>query len=41
MAVTGQFSVAADTLASRLFLMWRCVMEIDRPEARVIGAQPA
>ena len=29
------------TLASRLFLIWRWVMEIERPEARVMGADPA
>jgi hypothetical protein len=29
------------TLASRLFLMWRWVMDIDRPDARVMGADPA
>jgi len=29
------------TLANRLFLIWRWVMEIERPEARVIGADPA
>ena len=29
------------TLASGLFLMWRCVMEIERPDAQVTGADPA
>jgi len=29
------------TLARRLFLMWRWVTEIERPEARVMGADPA
>jgi hypothetical protein len=27
-------------LASRLFLTWRWVTEIERPDARVIGADP-
>jgi hypothetical protein len=28
------------TLASRLFLIWRWVIEIERPDARVTGADP-
>jgi len=29
------------TLASRLFLIWRCVTDNERPEAWVMGADPA
>jgi hypothetical protein len=29
------------TLANRLFLICRWVMQMDRPEARVTGADPA
>ena len=33
----GENAHIQPTLASRLFLMWRWVMEIERPEARVMG----
>lgn len=40
--VIGHSRIAGQpTLANRLLLMWRWVTEIERPEARVMGADPA